>query len=797
MWFIIETWLRSQKSECTKAIVHYSYTLHHAIRQNRAKEKGGGVGILVKSALQIEHIKIKPFQSFEHFALKIKGNASGAIFVCIYRLDYEKTNIFFPEFMELLEILSATSKFVIAGDINIHCDKPTDSITKRFNNLLTAFDLVQVVDKPTHKAGHTLDVLVLQKDIEVNSMEVNDICLSDHFLVSFELSITARIATHYKTITFRNLKLTDTVQFRNSLDNCLNTLGHRNNLNDTVNEYNETLNGLMNSFAPIVSKQIKVVPKCPWFDHEYKGLRKKRRQLEKKYKQTRSEIDKIAFIDARKKTTNLAKQKKGTYYVTKIDNAINKQKCLFSVIAELTGKQKTNVLPKSESDFLLANDFLNFFKQKITDMRKKFKSPETFCRIEPSAVLFDKLNVFRPASLDEITKIVGMFGISTSPADPLCSKVIKSNLDRLLPVWLELVNLSLHDGSMSCLKSAVIIPLLKSLDAITDSNIFKNYRPVSNLVFLSKLIERCVASRLDEHLAANNLEDCHQFGYKKGHSTELLLTKVLDKILLAFDNKLASSLLLLDLSAAFDTVDQDKLLSILFNEIGITGTAFEWFESFLKGRSQQVQIGDTCSDLEYLEFGVAQGSVLGPRLFNIYMRSMYPRLQCIAFEVDGFADDPQLYKHFNVAFQFEVLIYSVNECMRVVSDWIHEFYLCLNCAKNLGVRLDQHPNFKVQITKVVLSCYQSLRSIGRIKCFLPKETLQTVMTSLIFSKIDYCNALYYGINSVEIRKLQSVQNTAARIIYGHRKFDRARVSPMLQELHWLKVLMTELSSISV
>ena len=142
--------------------------------------------------------------------------------------------------------------------------------------------------------------------------------------------------------------------------------------------------------------------------------------------------------------------------------------------------------------------------------------------------------------------------------------------------------MSLSTGSMGCLKSAVIIPLLKEVDDFVDPEILKNYRPVSNLLFLSKLIERCVASRLDKHMADNSLESTYQYGYKKGHSTELLLVNVVNSLLNAFDNKYATVLLLLDLSAAFDTVDQDKLLQILYNYIGITGTAFKWFISFLK-----------------------------------------------------------------------------------------------------------------------------------------------------------------------------------------------------------------------
>ena len=95
-----------------------------------------------------------------------------------------------------------------------------------------------------------------------------------------------------------------------------------------------------------------------------------------------------------------------------------------------------------------------------------------------------------------------------------------------MPFWLELVNLSLEQGSIDFLKSAVVLPLLKGLDSILDSEIFKNYRPVSNLEFVGKLIERVVGLRLDEHMEENSLQCSKQYGYKKYHSTETLLIKL-------------------------------------------------------------------------------------------------------------------------------------------------------------------------------------------------------------------------------------------------------------------------------
>ena len=481
--------------------------------------------------------------------------------------------------------------------------------------------------------------------------------------------------------------------------------------------------------------------------------------------------------------------------------------------------QKVSALPTSTSDTQLANDFQSYFKEKIAKIRESFPTPvNTASTPLGNRLLFC---TFEAATEEEIREIVKTYGVSCSPEDPIPIEILREHIDTLIPFWLELVNLSLRTGSMDCLKSAVIGPLLKEADDVVDVEVHKNYRPVSNLVFLSKLIERCVASRLKKHMANYKLNSKHAFGYKEGHSTELLLLKVVDDLLSAFDKKKATVLLLLDLSAAFDTVDQNKLLNMLQYDIGMGGIVLKWFESFIKGRTQRVKINESYSDAEPLLYGLAQGSVLGPPLFNIYVRSLYPYIQSLNYEIEGFADDHQLFKSFLPVCQVEVLGKGINNCLQAVSKWMDEFFLKLNktktkilvlappailsmieirgtfledscirfvsCAKNLGVWIDENLDFASHVRKVVSSSFMVIRAIAKIKFFIPPESLCTIVCSLVLQKLDYCNALYYGINKNEIALLQSVQNAAIRLIDGRYKYDRVPLSPVYERLHWLKI----------
>lgn len=180
------------------------------------------------------------------------------------------------------------------------------------------------------------------------------------------------------------------------------------------------------------------------------------------------------------------------------------------------------------------------------------------------------------------------------------------------------MNLSLTSGCVpEALKTALIRPLLKKHNL---EHVHKNYRPVSNLSFLSKVIEEAVNRQLNKHLNSNKLFEELQSAYRPFCSTETALIKVLSDALHHLDNRQAVLVALLDLSAAFDTVDHNILIRRLQNTFGINGSALAWFDSYLRGRSFKVVIQDALSDAFHLACSVPQGSILGPRLYTQYTK---------------------------------------------------------------------------------------------------------------------------------------------------------------------------------
>jgi hypothetical protein len=205
----------------------------------------------------------------------------------------------------------------------------------------------------------------------------------------------------------------------------------------------------------------------------------------------------------------------------------------------------------------------------------------------------------------------------SSAADPIPVSALKQIAVQIAPFLTKLFNRSLITGHFPHIyKSAFINPLIKK--AGMDVSDCRSYRPISNLSVVSKLLERLVARQLINYLRSNDLLPSYQSACRPFHSTETAVLRVLSDILKAVDSGDVAALVLLDLSAAFDTVDHDILLRRLNASYGINGTAIQWFRFYLTGLSQYVRRGSVKSSIVRLVCGVPQGSVLGPVLFVLY-----------------------------------------------------------------------------------------------------------------------------------------------------------------------------------
>uniref|UniRef100_A0A803SYC6 Reverse transcriptase domain-containing protein n=1 Tax=Anolis carolinensis TaxID=28377 RepID=A0A803SYC6_ANOCA len=250
------------------------------------------------------------------------------------------------------------------------------------------------------------------------------------------------------------------------------------------------------------------------------------------------------------------------------------------------------------------------------------------------------LDRFIPLDTEALDRLIAAARPTTCSLDPCPSWLVKSCLEGLRDPLLKIINSSLEQGVFpEGLKEAVVSPLLKKTDL--DRSVPSSYRPVSNLSFLGKVIERAVAVQLQQFLDDTTGLDPFQSGFRAGHGTETVLVSITDHLRCQLDQGGSVLLVLLDLTAAFDTVDHN-LLTHRLAIAGVRGTALNWLASFLHNRGQQVERGGLVSERSPLHCGVPQGVILSPLLFNIYMRPLALLVRDFGLECYQYADNTQL-----------------------------------------------------------------------------------------------------------------------------------------------------------
>ncbi|XP_078799361.1 uncharacterized protein LOC144990211 [Oryzias latipes] len=497
---------------------------------------------------------------------------------------------------------------------------------------------------------------------------------------------------------------------------------------------------------------------APWFNAETRSVKQETRKLEREWRRSGSEqsldIWKHSLLNYKKALRRARSQ----YYSTLISENGNNPRFLFSTIAKLTRSQ-SSVEPHVPVS-LSSDHFLTFFDSKISNIRHKLNqviptiNPEQAEAVEMEASIETSvtLDCFTAVDEAEITSIITSSKSSTCLLDPIPTRLFKETFPLINDSILTMINASLETGYVpQSFKYAVVKPLLKKPSL--DPSILANYRPISNLPFISKILERVVVKQLYCHLQDNSHFEDFQSGFRPHHSTETALVRVSNDLLLASEKGLLSILVLLDLSAAFDTIDHGILLHRLEQDIGIRGSALQWFKSYLSERYQFVNVNGHSSQCTQVNYGVPQGSVLGPILFTLYMLPLGNIIRKHSINFHCYADDTQLYLSMKPDQNDQ--IEKVNACISDIKTWMTINYLLLNPEKteviiqgpknlrdalsaqivslddisiapnstvrNLGVLFDQDLSFKAHISQACRTAFFHLRNIAKIRNILSKS----------------------------------------------------------------------------
>jgi hypothetical protein len=817
---LTETWLKEAGDEpVIGELVPPSYTFTHRVR--RTGQRGGGVGIVYRRDFKVQVCKERVFSSFDIVELCLSRGKQSVHIACIYRPPPSKTNKltsqdFFREFGTYLNALDAKN-ILIVGDLNFHLDCQNPD-TKRFMELVNSCEFEQLVTLPTHNRGHILDVVLVRSPRLVRSVSVENLYMSDHFLVLTETDFS-RPRAERVVVRSRDMRGIDRSKFESDLLASPLFNSPPDDVDSLVDLYNTVLRDLLDDHAPEKERVVPNRPSSPWLNEEILSARRARRCAERKMRKTGLTVDADIYRRARLTATRAISKAKAAYFQSQLEDASSDPKKMFSLLQSLMNRQDCSDVLPDLTDQEIADSLSNFFQEKIDKIRLGFSSDaprDASSSSDTSAVNF---STFSPLVSGDIRKLILKAKPTTSALDPAPTKFVLEFLEILLPVFERMINLSLSSGIVPrSFKTASVIPLLKKPGL--DPDVLGNYRPVSNLPFASKLLERAVAEQLNEHLKRHDMYARFQSAYRPSHSTETALVRVVNDLLSFVDSGENALLVCLDLSAAFDTIDHALLLGRLSDVVRLSDTVLSWFSSYLSDRFQRVLVNQCFSAETPLLCGVPQGSVLGPVLFSLYTKPLSELISSFSVDHHFFADDSELYSKIPVEPNAALAaIQNIEQCCLAIKSWMNTNKLKLNdqkteallcgppqrrescprqciqvggatipfasSVKSLGVVLDSDLSFDAHISFVVKTCFFHVRALSKIRNYITRPSANTVAVSLVLSRLDYCNSLLAGLPQTQIKRLQAAQNAAARVVTGSRRSDH--ITPILRELHWLPV----------
>ncbi|KAK3565328.1 hypothetical protein QTP86_005496 [Hemibagrus guttatus] len=476
---------------------------------------------------------------------------------------------------------SDSTPLMVLGDFNLPSDKLHSSSLLA---LLNSFSLSFNSCPPTHKEGIVLD-LVFTHPSPATDMTATPFHISDHHLVSFTITlpILPKRNSQHLSLTRRNLHSISP----SSVASCTlssSLLDHDSfsslPLDSATDTLLSSLSSTMDLLCPLFTIHGKNSSTAPWLSDVLRNNRRELQSTARKWKKSKLDTDLISYSTLVSKFSLDVTSAKTSFHKEKLETSAQVPQTLHNIFSSLLNPPA----PPSPSS-LTAEDFATFYTEKIERICQTFTSPPTSSTSHSQHSTTPSLTQLSTVAAEEVLQIIRSCNPTTCPLDPIPSAMLQTISPDLLPFITTVINGSLTSGHVpTVFKKSRVIPILKK-PALDPSDI-SNYRPVSLLSFLLKILERVVCNQLSDYLMQNNLHDPNQSGFKAAHSTETALLAVTEKLHAARSAKLSSVLILLDLFAAFDTVNHKTLLSTL-RSLGICGTAWEWFASYLDGRSYQ------------------------------------------------------------------------------------------------------------------------------------------------------------------------------------------------------------------
>jgi hypothetical protein len=804
---ISETWL----DDCKQNFVHIDG--YNLVVKHRENGRGGGVALYIDSSLHfVERCDLNAMHVIdtEHVFVSISLEQNVKVNVgAIYSKPDKDIKLFNDSFSKLIDKIGCekTMSFIL-GDYNINLLKyENHSETNNFLNLMFEHHYFPLINRPTRFSAYGSTLI---DNIFTNCMDdkfstgciISDI--SDHLpvyailnnLIEMHIHIkkTKYISVSNRPIHDENLKKLEDKLVHTNWNLYDDDIKTKSDFEEKYTNFTDMLNQIYNDCIPIVTKKTKAIRdnKKPWITSALIVSARKKNKLYAKWMQSKNETDLSNYKTYKNKFIKILRSSQKLYYSDRFQKLEGDIKGTWHLLKDIMNNNNNpNMINELRVNGVkttdlnqVANAFNDFFINIGPNLAKKIDDADgsyrdyltltTSTSTSPGGSFF-----LQPTSTEEITDIVhNLKSNKASGPDGLAPKVLKHIIPCLVAPLTLLFNKSFELGVFpNELKIAKISPIFKG----EDKELVMNYRPISVLPVLSKVLERLMYNRLLNYFDQNDLLTNKQFGFREQKTTCMAITRLVDQISAKLDSGKVTIGVFIDLSKAFDTINH-KILIDKLELYGVRGISLQWFKNYLTNRKQYVCVNNTVnSRINELICGVPQGSILGPLLFLIYINDIVkvsPILNMILF-----ADDTNLF------ISGENLIETVTtlNCeLCKLSNWFKVNKLSLNikktnymifhnrrkkiglipevvidnckinsvtCSKFLGVIINENLTWTDHIETIKKKLSKNIGIIKHIKHQLSLNVLRSLYFTLINPYLEYCNMVWANGPNTALSKL--------------------------------------------
>lgn len=819
-WSIIcvsETWLCKEMEE-KRHIDGYS-----GYFDSRIDGAGGGVAIYVNNDVVRETKQLpKMFSCTESLLIECQLRNNLTILVCqIYKPPNLSNNNFIVELGNAIETIQIRKKVAfICGDFNLDLF----SISKGgaaldFFNILASSGYLPLISKSTriqNTCYSLIDNIFCNNLTFVNTSGIILDDTGDHFPIFTTLDFTVNPKGSKREIQrqFDYHKIPElTEHISKSLENFEYITDPETAGDIIITAYTSGIDKFSFQYSPNRKK----TPIKPWVSPSILAAIDNRCKLFNIKQKNPSQANINKYVKYRNVLNTLIRGAKHKYIQDELETNKDNAKQMWKIlITHTTGKSCQNTYPnyfKNNEDKLvednleIAEDFNAFFSSVGKNLQQNMKG----CPEEALKFLGDPckntINHLQPTNTNELISIIKNMKNVGHGVDKINARIFKLTFEAIIDKLVHFINICLDQGKFpSRLKIAVIKPIYKS----GDRTHITNYRPISILPYISKIVEKVIHIRIMEHVSKNNIICPNQFGFRKGFSTYMPLLILQDKVNRGFESNKINCGIYLDLKKAFDTVDH-RILLLKLHSYGITDTFLAIIDSYLSNRYQCVEHTKVKSSLRQINIGVPQGSILGPLLFILYIND-FPKIST-KFTSLLYADDTALIFEADSTSELQS---DLDTELPKVYEWLQANKLSLNTNKTfyqvynkskvnvdinvilnginikhtetvryLGVYIDEELKWQSHIMHISNIISRNIGIISRSRYFLGQKHRFLLYNSLVLPYLNYCCLVWGNATQSLLNKLLILQKKIIRIIDNQPRL--AHSNPIYIKLKILKV----------